>query len=106
MTDEQITAIIKLRGTIGLNLCASFVGELPSLSALISHVEHIWALGGTENLAVGGDWDGCDLAAGLKGVDGLTSLYEELLRRNTSETLVRALFFENLMRVVSEVCTM
>ena len=40
------------------------------------------------------------------GVDGLTALYEELLRRNHSETLVRALFFENLMRVVSEVCTM
>ena len=106
LTDEQITAIIKLQGTIGLNLCASFVGEPPTLSALISHVEHIWALGGTESLAVGGDWDGCNLAAGLKGVDGLTSLYEELLRRNTSETLVRALFFENLMRVVSEVCTM
>ena len=106
LTDEQITAIIKVQGTVGLNLCASFVGEPPTLDALIAHVEHIWALGGADSLAVGGDWDGCDLAAGLTGVDGLTALYEELLRRNHSETLVRALFFENLMRVVSEVCTM
>ena len=106
LTDGQITAIIKVQGTVGLNLCASFVGEPPTLDALIAHVEHIWALGGADSLAVGGDWDGCDLAAGLTGVDGLTALYEELLRRNHSETLVRALFFENLMRVVSEVCTM
>ena len=106
LTDEQITAIIKIQGTIGLNPCASFVGEPPTLDALVAHVEHIWALGGADSLAIGGDWDGCDLAAGLTGVDGLTALYEALLRRNYSEALVRALFFENLMRVVSEVCTM
>ena len=106
LTDEQITAIIKVRGTVGLNLCADFVGEPPTLDALADHAEHIWALGGADSLALGGDWDGCTLAGGLTGVDGLTALYETLLRRNHSETLVRALFFENLMRVVSEVCTM
>ena len=106
LTDEQITAIIKLQGTVGLNLCAEFVGSPPTLDALAAHVEHIWALGGADALAIGGDWDGCELAAGLADVAGLPALYEELLRRNHSETLVRALFFENLMRVVSEVCTM
>lgn len=56
---------------------------------------------------MGGDLDGCSsLPEGITGIQDLDRLWERLLQRNYSEALVRALFFENLMRVVSEVCTM
>ena len=66
-----------------------------------------WNWGGEQNVCLGGDLDGCSLLPeGIKGIQDLDRLWERLLQRNYSEALLRALFFENLMRVVSEVCTM
>ena len=46
------------------------------------------------------------LSAGFTGVESWTVLYERLLQRNYPEALIQDLFFNNLMRVVSEVCIM
>ena len=106
LTDGQFTAIIKSRGVAGLNLCGEFLGESPTLDDAVAHIEHFLALGGEENVAIGGDWDGCDLCPGVERITDIGQLYERLLRRNYSETLVQAIFYDNLMRVVSDVCTM
>ncbi len=106
LTDEQFTAIIKHHGVAGLNMYAGFLGEHPGLDDIVSHLEHFLSLGGEENVALGGDWDGCTaLPRGMDGIQDLDRLYEALLRRNYSETLVRGVFCTNLMRVVSEVCS-
>ena len=106
LTDEQFTAIIKSRGVAGLNLCDKFLAEEdPTLDDAVAHIEHFLSLGGEENVALGGDWDGCDLCPGVEGITGMGLLYERLLRLGYSETLVQAIFYNNLMRVVREVCT-
>jgi membrane dipeptidase len=106
LTDEQFTAIIDHNGVVGLNLYANFLGERADLDTAIAHLEHWLELGGERTVALGGDLDGCSsLPEGITGIQDLDRLWE-LLQRNYSEALVRALFFENLMRVVSEVCTM
>lgn len=106
LTDEQFAAIIRCRGAAGLNLCDRFLAEeVPTLDDAVAHIEHFLALGGEENVAIGGDWDGCDLCEGVEDVSGIGLLYERLLRRNYSETLVQKIFYYNLMRVVREVCT-
>lgn len=106
LTDEQFTAIIRCQGVAGLNLCDKFLAEEdPTLDGAVAHIEHFLALGGEENVAIGGDWDGCGLCPGVEDVTGMGLLYERLLRRNYSETLVRNIFYFNLMRVVREVCT-
>ena len=77
------------------------------MDTVIAHLDHWLELGGARHIALGGDLDGCSaLPAGFTGVESWPLLYEGLLRRNTPEDLVRDLFFNNLMRVVSEVCTM
>lgn len=105
LTDEQFTAIIKARGVAGLNMCADFVGERPGVDSLAAHIEHWMALGGQDSAAIGGDWDGTDLCPGINDVTGLEALYERLLRLNYPEELVKNIFYNNMMRVVSEVCT-
>lgn len=105
LTDEQFTAIIRSRGVAGLNLCDEFLAEKPTLDDAVAHVEHFLALGGEENVAMGGDWDGCDLCPGVEQLTDIGKLYERLLQRNYSESLVKAIFYDNLMRVVREVCT-
>ena len=107
LTDEQFTAIIRKNGVAGLNMYAGFLGESPDLDTVTAHLEHFLSLGGEKNIALGGDWDGCSrLPAGIGGIEDMDELYEHLLRRNYSETLVQGLFYTNLMRVVSEVCSM
>lgn len=107
LTDEQFTAIIEHHGTVGLNMYSGFLGQDPDLNTVVAHLEHFLSLGGEKSVSLGGDWDGITrMPRGLSGIQDMDRLYELLLRRNYRETLVRDVFFNNLMRVVSEVCTM
>ena len=106
LTDEQITAIVKNRGVVGLNLFVNFMGVDPDIETVVAHLDHFWELGGEDVVALGGDWDGADpLVKGFSDVTGWKYLYEELLRRGYSETLVQKLFYSNMMRIVKEVCS-
>lgn len=107
LTDEQITAIIKGRGVIGLNLYAGFVGPGPcKMDALRAHLDHILDLGGEDCLALGGDWDGAwPMVEGFEDISNWRLLYEELLVHNCPEALIQKIFYNNMMRIVKEVCS-
>lgn len=102
LTDEQITAIIKNQGIIGLNFYKGFLGLGEDFDAVRAHLDHMLALGAEKQVALGGDWDGCDTIEQLPTIIHLPDLYEYLLSRNYSEALVQDLFFNNLMRVVRQ----
>lgn len=102
LTDGQITAIIKNQGVIGLNFYRDFVGGSQDLDMLRTHLDRILELGGAENVGLGGDWDGCDVIDALPSIDKLDRFYEHLLCHGYNETVVRGLFYNNLMRVVSQ----
>lgn len=102
LTDEQFTAIIKNQGVVGLNLCDEFVGGDEDMDALVGHLEHFLSLGGEKTVALGGDLDGCTPVKGIEDVAGWCRFHERLLQKNYKESLVEDLFFNNLMRVVSE----
>ncbi len=100
LTDEQIAAIIENQGVIGLNFYTEFVGGGRDLDMVRAHLDHILELGGEANVALGGDWDGCETIEALPAIDSLPRLYEHLLRHGYGETVVQDLFYNNLMRVV------
>ena len=100
LTNEQITAIIGNQGVIGLNFYEGFVGGSRDLDMVRAHLDRILELGGARNVALGGDWDGCDLIADLPAIDSLPRLYEYLLLHGYDEAVVQDLFYNNLMRVV------
>ena len=102
LTDEQITAIIRNQGVVGLNFYKDFVGGSRDLDMLRAHLDHILELGGAANVGLGGDWDGCDLIGDLPSIDKLSCFYEYLLHHGYHETVVRDLFYNNFMRVVSQ----
>lgn len=107
LTDAQFTAIIENGGVAGLCMYADFLGENADLDTVAAHLEHFLDLGGEKNVSIGGDWDGCArLPRGMQDIQDMEKLRELLLRRNYSETLIRAVFYSNLMRVVNEVCIM
>ena len=97
LTDEQFIALAKLGGVAGLNLSGKFIGGAYDVDAVVDHAEHFLSLGGEKAVGLGTDLDGVpELPKGLRGVQDFGKLYEAMLRRNWSESLVRGIFFDNL----------
>ena len=104
LTDEQILAIIKNNGCIGINLYRDFLsdGEC-DISSVLKHIEYIMALGGENNIGLGSDFDGMSsLPSGFKGIENLGEILEELLKIGYSEKLVENILYGNFLRVFKE----
>ncbi len=78
-------------------------GPMPyaSLDDVLDHFDHVIALVGVDHVGVGSDYDGVgdSLPTGLKDVSAYPNLVEGLLRRGYSETDIRKILGENLLRV-------
>ena len=105
LKDEQFLAIVKARGVCGINLYADFLGENADIDTVVAHIEHFLSLGGEKSIAIGADFDGCDrLPFGIEGVQDIYKIAERLLQKNCSEALIYDIFYNNLKRVVGEIC--
>ena len=101
LTDAQFEALVKRGGGAGLNLCPDFLGLTRDVEACCAHIEHFLALGGERAVFIGADLDGIDdTPRGIAGVQDVGSIYEALLRRNHPESLVRGIFYNNLMDIL------
>lgn len=102
LSDEQYRAIIENGGIVGINLYADFLGNNPDIDTVFSHIEHFLSLGGKKHLAVGADFDGCDiLPKGIDGIQDIHKIYERLLRANYPQSLVDDIFYYNMLNMVS-----
>lgn len=101
LTDEQFMALINCAGGAGINLYPEFLGLGRNIDAVISHIEHFLSLGGEKSVFLGCDFDGIDITPnGINGVEDLEKLYNALLKRNYSDSLVRDIFFNNLREII------
>lgn len=106
LTDEMFTAICKSGGVAGINMCAEFLGQQPTLDTVCDHIIHFLELDPEgRHIALGCDLDGCDhLPAGFSGVEDYPKLAECMLRRNLSESTVYNIFWNNAMGVMKRCC--
>ncbi len=76
-----------------------------SATEVLDHFDHVVALAGIDHVGIGSDFDGAgdSLPTGLKDVASYPNLIEGLLKRGYSETDIRKILGENLLRVWSEV---
>lgn len=103
LTDAQFQAIVRLGGTVGLNLVGSFLSEdgTASFDAFRRHFDHFLALGGEGHIGLGLDLDGSDeLPPGFTGVEHYEALAEYLTRCGYSEQTLQNLFCDSWMEVV------
>lgn len=97
LKDEQIKIIIRRGGLIGLNFYNKFLGSGNAVQSVLRHAEHILSLGGESILAIGSDFDGCDIDEELKGIDKMGMLYEEF-EKHFSKPIADKIFYENAHR--------
>jgi membrane dipeptidase len=75
--------------------------RMPTVSTVADHVMHMVRVAGADHVCLGSDFDGIPLPpVGLEDASKLPALSDELLRRGLSESDVRKIFSENLLRVL------
>jgi membrane dipeptidase len=101
--DDQIRALARAGGVMGMNFAAGFVDRDPeraTLERVIDHVDHICGLVGPDHVGLGTDYDGIGRTpTGLEDVTRLPNFTEALLRRNYREADVRKILGGNYLRV-------
>ncbi|XP_037062238.1 dipeptidase 1 isoform X1 [Peromyscus leucopus] len=104
--DEILELVNKTRSLVMVNFYSMFVScsKDATLSQVADHLDHIKKVAGAEAVGLGGDYDGVtELPKGLEDVSKYPDLIAELLRRNWTDTEVRGVLANNLLRVFSEV---
>lgn len=103
---DHILKIVKeKRGIVMVNFYNDYVtcSRTASLSDVADHFDHIKKVAGADIVGFGGDYDGVTrMPQGLEDVSKVPHLVAELLRRNWTDTDVKAALGENLLRVLQE----
>lgn len=97
LDDEQIKLLIEKNGLIGLNFYRSFLGDDgdDGFEAIYRHASHMLYLGAENTLAIGSDFDGCEINGELAGIDKIPLLRDYLSRKGFDDALLDKIFFEN-----------
>lgn len=97
LNDEQIKLLVECGGLIGINFCKSFLGDEgdDGFEAVYRHMAHILDLGGENVLAIGSDFDGCEINPELAGIDKIPALREFLTQKGINNLILDKIFFEN-----------
>lgn len=84
---------------VGLNYCRDFLTESggdPTRDEVLRMVDRMLELGGERTLALGSDYDGCDVPSWLDGCQATPNLYELLASQFGAEIADR-IFFDNAL---------
>lgn len=74
------------------------------IADVVAHIEHVRDVAGIDHVGLGGDFDGVGaLPVGLEGVDGYPRLLAALMQRGWTESDIRKLAGENILRVMHQV---
>jgi len=123
LTDEMLRALAEIDGLIMINFGGiaidprkssnlALVVDMarhwgfsdPSINQVADHIEHAIRIAGIDHVGLGSDFDGTlFLPAGLKDVSDYPRLVQVLLDRGYSESGIKKILGENLLRVMDEI---
>ena len=105
LNDEQISAIIKRNGVIGINFYPDFLSDdkVADINTIVKHIEYILKMGGENVLAFGSDFDGVShLPQGISGVQDIYKIIDALSYKGFDSTLCDKIAYKNLYRIFYE----
>jgi membrane dipeptidase len=70
---------------------------------IVDHIDHIKQVAGIDHVGIGSDYDGVPfLPAGMNGIEDLVLVTYEMLKRGYSETDIRKVLGENMLRAMTQ----
>ncbi|MED4463086.1 dipeptidase [Metabacillus fastidiosus] len=103
LKDEQITALIKKNGMIGITFVPFFTASSkhPQIFDLLQHIDYVLSLGGENHLGLGSDFDGIDeTIIGLENYRSYVDLIDALQKRYVEE-IVEKIIYKNFVQHIS-----
>lgn len=99
---EQIKAIIKRDGFIGINFYTEFLrGRYATIDDILDHIEYVLDCGGEEVVGFGSDFCGIELTPeGIDSVADLQKIPEAMLRRRYPDSLISKISYGNFARFI------
>lgn len=100
--DEQIRAVARRGGVVGILFAPRFLGR-DGIDAVVDHIEHVIRISGEDTPALGSDWDGMIVPSkGLRDPSELPNLLNALHARLPAR-LVEKIVRDNALRLLREV---
>lgn len=105
LDDEQIKLLRECGSLIGINFCWYYLGDKgdDGFEAVYRQIEHLLDMGCENVIALGSDFDGCEMNPALAGVDKMTDLYSFLQRKGLDSRLIDKIFFDNVFNFFKKV---
>ncbi|WP_010250356.1 dipeptidase [Acetivibrio cellulolyticus] len=103
--NDQITAVAKNGGVIGINLYPDFLNDTgrATITDIIKHIEHIISLAGADHIGMGADFDGIEKTPeDINGVEAINAIFEELGKLNYSNEVIEKFAGGNFLRLVKD----
>lgn len=97
LADWQLRELADRGGIAGLNFCTQFLTDRigdPTRDDVLRHVDHVLETAGERVLALGSDYDGCDVPSWLDPCDRIGALHE-LLAAEFGRAVADRVFFQN-----------
>ena len=78
LSDDQIRVLISKNGLIGINLYPLFINGSNTIDFIdiAKHIDHLIKLGAERCIALGTDFDGCNMSKGFSKVSDINKLYQ------------------------------
>lgn len=103
LTDDQLRALARRGGIVGVNFYPTFTGGA-TLGHVLDHVDYLVRIMGVEHVALGSDFDGFkQTVKDLEDVSRLPNLTVGLLKRGYTPDDVRKVLGGNALRVFRQV---
>jgi membrane dipeptidase len=103
LTNDQLRAIARRGGVVGINFYPEFLGG-DTIDHVLRHVDHMLRVMGPDHIALGTDYDGIGRTPrGLEDASRLPRLTEAMLRRGYRPEVVRKILGDNALRVFRQV---
>lgn len=93
LKDWQLKEIISSGGLIGIPFCENFIGG--GKEKVYEQLCHVLSLGGENNVALGSDFDGCDIHQSLSGIEKMGELYTFLCESDIGREITDKVFHLN-----------
>lgn len=107
LKDDQLKALAKNGGVVGIVLCQAFLVDTSKgpayIKDFVDHIDYAVNLIGIDHVGLGSDFDGATIPEDMKDSSQFYKITEELIKREYTKEDIEKILGKNMLRVIEEV---